>query len=212
MSQKNRPDFSRFLAHFTKDRNLCVEDENNPLYSHREQTAFEKLLSILQTKTIKASTMPWTNTNAVCFTECPWASLVAHTNAYSAYGVGFKKKFIYQKKGGPVLYLRADLYQRYRNGEVAIAPEILPFITLFNPSYSRIPENILTKADYSHEREWRTPSNLSFEYTDVEFVIVKSNSDIENIPNDIVVNIGKDKILVMDNYLTIEKLWPTHKL
>lgn len=51
--------------------------------------------------------MPWIGKhNAVCFTECPWASLITHTHQYSSYGIGFTKNFIFSKGGGPVYYVR----------------------------------------------------------------------------------------------------------
>ena len=44
---------------------------------------------------INASKMPWTGCRAVCFTECPWSSLIDHTEKYSSYGIGFEKSFIF---------------------------------------------------------------------------------------------------------------------
>ena len=34
----NRPDFSNFLAHFTKDSELSANDESNPVWSYYERT------------------------------------------------------------------------------------------------------------------------------------------------------------------------------
>ena len=68
--------------------------------------------------------------------------------------------------------------------------------------------------DYSHEREWRTPKDLSFEYTDIAFIVLKSIADYEQMPQDIkneLQNINT-KIIIMDNYRLVEDLWPVHKI
>ena len=75
----NRPDFSNFLAHFTKDTKPSSEDVYPEI---QQKSAQERLISILRDKKIKATEMPWTHANAVCFTECPWSSLIAHTKRF----------------------------------------------------------------------------------------------------------------------------------
>lgn len=57
-----------------------------------EMSAFERLIGILENKKIGAFELPWTGKKAVCFTECPWGSLLRHAKAYSPYGIGFTKK------------------------------------------------------------------------------------------------------------------------
>lgn len=101
----NRPDFSNFLAHFTKDEKPSKEDAQPNIQGKNAQ---ERLISILRDQKINATEMPWTHANAVCFTECPWSSLIAHTKQYSQYGIGFTKSTIFAKHGGPVYYMRPD--------------------------------------------------------------------------------------------------------
>ncbi len=98
----NRPDFSKYLAHFTS----ALDSPQYPACS-----AFDRLIKILNDKKINASSMPWTGCKAVCFTECPWPSLLDHTNKYSPYGLGFEKSFIFSRNGSPVYYVRADQYK-----------------------------------------------------------------------------------------------------
>lgn len=81
-----RPDQSRYLAHFTK----C----NSRGGKSSAKDIFKKILS---DKTIKAHSVPWTKGPAVCFTECPWTSMTNHANNYSPYGIGFTKKYIYER-------------------------------------------------------------------------------------------------------------------
>lgn len=66
--------------------------------------------------------------------------------------------------------------------------------------------------DYSHEREWRVAHDLTFDYTDIEFVILKDYKSMAMFPQDLKDAIGRDKFLLMDNYTRIEELWPVHNL
>jgi hypothetical protein len=114
----NRPDFSEYLAHFTKDGDPCNTDTDNPALAYRTMSAKDKLISILNDRLIQPSVMPWTHANAICFTECPWSSLVSHTKNYSSYGIGFSKAFIYGHHGGPVFYIRPDQLKNKPKREV----------------------------------------------------------------------------------------------
>lgn len=86
----NKPDFSNYLAHFTKDT-VCVNEGNMLEDKYCKMSAKDKLISILRERVIYMSTMPWTSSEAVCFTECPWTSFIEHSKSYSPYGVGFQK-------------------------------------------------------------------------------------------------------------------------
>ena len=77
----NRPDFSNYLVHFTSNRAPFSSVSKIPVENFEEMNAYEKLASILESKKIYASKMPRTGANAVCFTECPWSSLLSHTAA-----------------------------------------------------------------------------------------------------------------------------------
>ena len=94
--KKNRPDFSNYLAHFTSNRQpVGKADIKNPVKDKAKGHAITRLINILNEKEIVASTMPWTKSHAVCFTECPWTSLIDHTTAYSPFGLGFSKPLIF---------------------------------------------------------------------------------------------------------------------
>ena len=205
-----RPDQSFFLAHFTKNgRNYTPNNHKNHL-TIEEMSAFDRLISILEERTIKASVLPWSKKPAVCFTECPWGSLLRHANRYSSYGIGFTKKLIYSKNGNPVIYANPHLYKKQEWDD-----ETLAFITPFVPSYA--PDTVKNVApfngkaiDYTHEREWRITKDLKFQYRNVAFVILRSVKDLESIPNNIINEIGVEKFIFMDTYKKIEELWPTH--
>lgn len=212
MSGKRKPDYSNYLAHFTSN-NICVNNDNSLNNDYKTMSAKDKLISILKSKTIYKSTMPWTDIDAVCFTECPWNSLIEHSKNYSPYGLGFSKKFIFGRHGAPVMYMRVDAFIEERKSEFNHFRDDLKFlVTPFQPIYtpSRIKRLHEKPVDYTHEREWRIPTDLNFEYKDVVFVVVKSNEDFASFPMDLRDAIGEDKFLVMDSYKMIEHLWPLH--
>lgn len=212
----NKPDYSNFLAHFTRDGACVSEDKNILDTKYINMSAKEKLISILKEKKVRSSTMPWTNILAVCFTECPWSSFPAHSETYSPYGIGFSKSFIYNHHGAPVFYLRSNLFLKFKEinkRNTFISKEVDFLVSPFQPSYSYARKFKLNKTiDYTHEREWRTSKDLEFKYKDIRFVVIKSNDDLQNFPKEIRQEIGDEKFLVLDNYKLIEKLWPIHKI
>lgn len=207
----NRPDFSQFLVHFTSDRQPCSSKTTINVDKFAEMNAYDKLLSILEKKKICASLMPWTGSQAVCFTECPWSSLIEHTTNYSPYGIGFKKAFVFSKHGGPVYYIRADEYKKQENWH----EHIKPFLTPFSPAYApkQVKECLDNKlCDYTHEREWRVPHDFPFVLGNVSFIILNTYEDMAQFPKEYKDAIGRDNFILMENYKKIEELWPVHLL
>ncbi len=192
---------SNFVAHFTKDGK-----------SDDDGRAYDNLVSILEGKVIKASEMPWTKNPAVCFTECPWSSLLNHIKNYSPFGIGFSKPRVFAAGGGPAYYVRADHWpkQQWDN-------HIKTFVTPFWPSYRPKPDKIGgplkdRTVDYSHEREWRVPHDFTFEYDQIEFIVLPDYKSMAQLPRQIKDEIGRDKFILVEVYKRIEQLWPTHVL
>lgn len=181
---KTRPDFSNYLAHFTTNRMpVGKKDDKNPVKNKAKGQAITRLINILNDKEIVASTMPWTNSHAVCFTECPWTSLIDHTKAYSPYGIGFEKSLIFSRNGAPVYYVRADQFEKQQWDE-----HLKSFVTPFWPAYR--PKSLNKKkrfitCDYTHEREWRIPHNFQFDYTQIEFIILDTYEDMAKFPKEL---------------------------
>lgn len=208
----NRPDFSQYLAHFTRDgAPYGGDDPTNPCNQFTQMTADERLVNILKSGTIKASKMPWTGRRAVAFTECPWSSLLDHAKQYSSHGIGFAKPRVFAAGGGPVYYVRADHYQKQD-----WVPDLHTFVTPFWPEYRpttlKDPNYLSKTVDYSHEREWRVPHDFSFKLSQVEFVILPTYKEMANFPQDLMDQIGRDKFLLMEVYRTVEHLWPVHNI
>lgn len=212
-NRDNRPDFSEYLSHFTKDEDFCNEDQGEVVAYFKNMTARDRLFSILKTKTLKTSKMPWTQTQGLCFTECPWSSLLVHTKQYSSYGIGFTKEFIYKNGGAPVFYMRKKnlniLEKTIKDKKVL--EKLLSFVTPYSPIFeTRTMRKQIKLVDYTHEREWRMTNDLHFEYKDVAFLVVGKHEDFDSLPKSFQDNYDRNKIIVMDNYRLVEELWPVH--
>ncbi|ODU59976.1 MAG: terminase [Comamonadaceae bacterium SCN 68-20] len=206
----DRPDFSNFLGHFTANRAPTSDSKENATAHIKGTTAHDRLVSILQTKKIFASRLPWNGRDAVCLTECPWTSLLDHAKRYSPYGLGFNKPFVFGAGGGPAYYVRADHYEKQKG---SWDPHVHTFVTPFWPSYrpKSLRENGLMgnkNVDYSHEREWRVPHDLTFEYNQIEFIVLDTYEDMAKFPKELKDAIGREKFLLMENYKNIANKWP----
>jgi hypothetical protein len=217
--RRSRPDFSDYVVHFASNRApFGKKQTRNQGYKFLTDiaglSAYDRLVKMLETKTINATPMPWTNSLAVAFTECPWGSLLHHAQVYSPYGVGFKKSKLYEVDGGPALYVRRDLFDAQRKHIRQFDPAALPFpqsffafITPFVPSYDNAKAGAKI-VDYTHEREWRVPHDFNFKYVDVECVVVSTYQDEAKFPTRLKDEIGREKFLIMENYRQIQTLWP----
>lgn len=213
LNRRNRPDFSEYLSHFTKDGDFCNGEQTLELLDFRTMSAFEKLYSILEMKTLKTSSMPWTKTQGICFTECPWSSLLVHTKQYSSYGIGFTKEFIYREGGSPVFYMRFNLLQAIiRNIQDNKTKEnLLKLLTPYSPDFDTdYAKRKHKRVDYTHEREWRMCKNLQFEYEDIAFLIIEKHEDYDKLPQLFKDSFDRNKIIVMNNYRLVEEFWPVH--
>ena len=87
---------------------------------------------------------------------------------------------------------------------------VFPFVTPFVPSYAANSVKDQKPVDYTHEREWRVAKDFPFQYSYISFVVLKSYIEMNQIPTDIVEEIGIERFIFMDTYRQIEELWPTH--
>jgi len=200
-------DYSPLVVHFTKSDQMVRQDqigEGDPLWQQRGTSAKARLTNILTERTIYASPMPWlpTEHRAVCFTECIWESLTLLADRYSPYGVVFSKGLIFDKGGGPALYLRGDILGATGNG---IPQQIQPFIAPFDPEATLRPG---VRNDWLHEREWRLPNSLDFIYADVEYVIVDTLLDGLDLVRQIgAQHLPESKVIPIEVYRSIKQAW-----
>lgn len=209
----NRPDFSNYLAHFARDGEpFGIKDPDNPANAFAKMNAGERLVSILKGGVVKASSMPWTGRKAVCFTECPWSSLLDHANRYSSYAVGFAKPHVFASGGGPVYYVRADHWEK-QQWENHLRTFVTPFWPHYRAQTLKGNEYLGGKTvDFSHEREWRVPHDFTFGPAQIEFVIPPTYKDMAEFPKELKDVIGREKFLLMEVYRTVERLWPVHNI
>jgi hypothetical protein len=222
-----RPDFSDYVAHFTRVSGTRCRWEQVP--EERRHEAYGNLVSILTPvldaepakAVIRASNMPWTNKPAVAFTECPWWSLLDHASRYSPYGIGFTKAHLFAAGGGPAIYVRPDHNDKQQEHVQPMGPDakgfhphVHAFMTPFLPSYApqgfkdRYPD--IGVVDHSHEREWRVPHSVEFTLGQVQFVVVDTYEDMARLRTPVKDGVGRGRFLIMDMYRKIEDLWPTH--
>lgn len=160
---KNRVDLSSRVTHLTKGD---TDDE-----------AFKNLISILEEKCIRASKTGSNFINwdipAVCLQEAPLIAIAENLQyeeklreedekqriRYLGFGIRFQKDFIYQKNGRPVIYDDTNQAKEY----------------LHKSDWWRIVRLDLSDEnhmiDWTHEREWRVPGELLFDYSQCEIIV-----------------------------------------
>lgn len=169
-----RSDISMGLVHLTKG--------NDKLNS------FQVLMKILKEQKLIGSTNQTINgvprgficgnEPVVCFQDVPLFSLSEnilleqqmHSDAptapirYTAFGLRFDKRYIFQKGGRPVIYEKTE-----------VAKKFLP-----NDEYWRIVkldlDNVDNIIDWTHEREWRIKGDFSFDLNEVEILLSDQDS------------------------------------
>ena len=160
---KNRVDLSSRVTHLTKGD---TDDE-----------AFENLISILEEKCIRASKTGSNFINgdipAVCLQKAPLIAIAENLQyeeklreedekqriRYLGFGIRFHKDFIYQNNGRPVIYDDTNQAKEY----------------LHKSDWWRIVRLDLSDEnhmiDWTHEREWRVPGDLLFDYSQCEIIV-----------------------------------------
>ena len=205
-------DYSPFLVHFTRDTGSSSErpiegadfvTEEHQLFQHLGTTALEKLLAILSENELKTSPqidLP-NRPEAACFTESVWGSFTRITSAFSSFGIGFNKRFVFDRGGGPALYTRGDIFSDLSN---SFPSSLEPFVKPSDPDGSWIGKH----SNYLFEREWRIDRNLVFNHVDVEFVIVDTYKDADFLVQSIdSPQITASKIIVMESHRLVREYW-----
>ena len=162
---KYRVDLSSRVTHLTKGETA--------------EEAFRNLINILEERRIRGSKTSsgfiCGKTPAVCLQEAPLTAIAEnlqyeeklrkeenHKVRYLGFGIRFQKNFIYKKNGRPVIY-----------DETNRAKEYLPE----NEWWRIVKLDLSNKEhiiDWTHEREWRVPGELCFEYSQCEIIVPNS--------------------------------------
>jgi hypothetical protein len=177
------PDVGDYLIHFTGRTGQRFEQPDDI----RNLDAPSRLAQILYQGTIRA--VPTFGTGRrpiVAFTESSQAAvrrLIAE-GRYTPWGIGFSKQSIFERGGGPVLYVRGDEW----DATAAQLPDpVRARIVRFWPGATweegdpvlfdgirQLSDTLKNPSEWLHEREWRVPRDVTFGWDDVEFLIVPS--------------------------------------
>jgi hypothetical protein len=165
------PDLADHVIHFTgrKGRRTNVDERIEQL------SAQARLLYILLDRKVRGFETFGSTAPVVCLTESTRAAVTALIGAdrYEPCGIGFSKQFAFERKGGPALYVRGDEWPSVG----ALPHPLRSRVVRFWPGADLDTEESLLPhlsgtSEWLHEREWRVPGDLSFQWGDVEFLIV----------------------------------------
>lgn len=170
------PDISDFVVHFSGR-----SGRGGPRVPKRirDMEDWQRLGQILLDQRIFAFPPFGTDEPVVCFTECTKSGIktLMSDHSYTPCGVAFAKDVVFQRGGGPALYVRGDEWEH-----VDALPAHLKAraIRLWSGATcldgAAIPRYLEGPSEWLHEREWRVagsgdPPSFSFEWSDVAFVI-----------------------------------------
>ena len=188
----NRNDMAARITHLTRGND--AED------------AFKNLWKILVDKKLNGSgNSGFINgeRKAVCLQELPLSAIAENLRyeeilsdkiRYSSFGVRFHKMFIYNKGGRPVIYENKEIMKK-------LLPE---------NEYWRIVDLDLTDSksfvDWTHEREWRVPGELSFSYNNIE-VIVKDSSYYRKLVEQCIKTKRTDILVNIRGIITLDSVY-----
>ena len=186
---------SKFLVHWTgKDIENCSATGKSQLYVERLKDDLEK--GLFAKRISEDSIRKWKIKNLVriCFTEIRLSQAQTHAKRYGKLGIGFRRDFIMNKGGRPVIYIPFDAKVDARLLEDSIR-------TVYERSYDNSEIHRSAKwimahvkrmsngkdADYYEEMEWRLVHDeksthfsssesdvyrLKFEASDIKLIIL----------------------------------------
>lgn len=175
------PDFNDLVVHFTGR-----PGPTNASFDVTELSASQRLARILSEGRLRGFTMFNTGERAVCFTESTrrGAQWLVQSGRYRPCGVAFAKQLVFDRGGGPALYVRGDDWDA-----VAAWPSQLRLrATRFWPGAEaegdeELSHELLTRSEWLVEREWRAPvddnGDWSFALGEVAFLIVPDSGWVD---------------------------------
>lgn len=159
-------DMSKFVVHFAK--------------AGPSGTAYDTAISILYQRRIVAANTFGAGRKmlparrSVCFSEVPLHHLKRLADVRGPHGIGFRKEFVVDRGGGPILYAYKDTpHAQAVNAMVQAAAHdanspvwrVAPFVDLPGTYGS-------STYLYEWEREWRHVGDLDFSEMDPAFLII----------------------------------------
>ncbi|MEX2538219.1 MAG: hypothetical protein WD646_06170 [Actinomycetota bacterium] len=175
----NHPDLSPYVVHFARRIGQPTPDVPKEILTLNGE---ERLQRILLEGQIRSHPMFQTEDPVVCFTECTPTAVckVIADGRYEPYGIAFEKDTIFQRGGGPALYVRGDAFHFVEN----LPPELRAMCTRFWPGVHRPADSwagydnfIDSMSEWIFEREWRIlgdgdPPAFRFKTADIAFLVL----------------------------------------
>lgn len=168
------PDLADHVIHFTGRRGRRNDNVDPAIAAMEDQ---QRLVHIVVDRRVRAFETFSSDAPVVCLTESTKAAVATliRERSYSPCGIGFSKQFVFEKQGGPAFYVRGD--------EWPALTGLLPHparcrIVRFWPGAQADPGDpplgyhLTSQSEWLHEREWRVPGDLVFDWPDVKFLIV----------------------------------------
>jgi hypothetical protein len=167
------PDVGDHLIHFTGRIGPKTDDVDPIILKRLPQ---QRLAHILVDGVIRGFQTFGAGAPVVCLTESTKAAVtrLVFERRYEPCGIGFSKQFVFERNGGPALYVRGDEWEAATSN---LLQPIRSRLVRFWPgavadSGEYLPDALSTPSEWLHEREWRVPTELRFSWEDVEFLIV----------------------------------------
>lgn len=162
-------DMSPFVVHFTK--------------ASPNKSEYENSLSILHQRRLEARGRFGIGKNhaesphCVCFSEVPLHQLKRLADKRGPYGIVFRKEFIVERNGGPIMYAYQDTthataLRAFLDGAVGKPDDPIWQIASFVDQ-----PGTYGKSSYffEWEREWRHVGDLNFKESDPAFLVIPEN-------------------------------------
>jgi hypothetical protein len=165
------PDLGEYLIHFTgrSGRRVNVDSSIEQLSDE------ERLIRILVDSNICGFETFGADASVVCLTESTKVAVqdLIRAKRYSACGLGFLKQFVFDRGGGPALYVRGDEWSTVRELPQPVRSRAVRFWPGADPEDGEsLPDHLSGSSEWMHEREWRVPGQLNFGWDDIGFLVV----------------------------------------
>lgn len=109
-------------------------------------SAEERLNNIVWECALRGHPVPGSSSAVVCLSESnkPGAAALLASAGFAGWGLVLRRQWVWDRGGGPVWYVRDDLWSRVR---ASLDPAMHSWLVRTEP----------TASDWLHEREWRVP-------------------------------------------------------
>lgn len=185
--KQNAPDWedmSDFVVHFTKPTKSKLASNDSAIV---KKTPYQNIISILYSGRIEAKNAfgigkklcpDEKSQRAICFSEIPLHLLKRLTKRRGPYAIGFAKKLVVKRGGGPIMYAykgsdhEKSLRTLMRVALSKKAPAKSKAIWSLTPFVDAPGDYWPSSYYFEWEREWRHLGDFKFSPDDVAFLVI----------------------------------------